>query len=126
MSSGGGPDPAIVKQRVFEVIARHPKVQKASVAPTTSWSQMGLDSLDSVELIMAMEEEFIVELPDQAVRYYKSLKGNSVVWVFFQCPFTMFFIPNLILSIFRAVFSISLPRSLYRIFRPNHSEIHSP
>ena len=40
---------------------------QSKVSPTAAWSSLGLDSLDSVELIMAFEEEFVIELPDEQV-----------------------------------------------------------
>jgi NADH dehydrogenase (ubiquinone) 1 alpha/beta subcomplex 1 len=66
-SSGGGVDKAVVKARVFEVLGRHPKISAAKLSPSATWAQLGLDSLDSVEVIMAMEEEFVVEMPDEQV-----------------------------------------------------------
>jgi hypothetical protein len=47
MVAGGGPDPAVIKQRVFEVASRHPKVKGATVSATASWKAMGLDSVRS-------------------------------------------------------------------------------
>jgi len=34
------------------------------VTPSASFKELGLDSLDVVEVVMAMEEEFTVEIPD--------------------------------------------------------------
>ena len=43
----------------------HVPVHERQVFPTSSFSaDLGLDSLDTVEVVMAMEEEFAVEIPD--------------------------------------------------------------
>ena len=43
----------------------HVSVHDRQVSPTSSFSaDLGLDSLDTVEVVMAMEEEFAVEIPD--------------------------------------------------------------
>lgn len=34
------------------------------ISPDVSFSELGLDSLDVVELVMAIEEEFAIEIPD--------------------------------------------------------------
>ena len=41
------------------------KVDPAKVTPTSHFNKdLGLDSLDAVEVVMAIEEEFVVEIPD--------------------------------------------------------------
>lgn len=51
--------------RVVSVVKNFNKVDPAKVSPTASFSaDLGLDSLDTVEVVMAMEEEFAVEIPD--------------------------------------------------------------
>ena len=43
----------------------HVPIHDRQVSPTSSFSAaLGLDSLDTVEVVMAMEEEFAVEIPD--------------------------------------------------------------
>ena len=51
----------------FDPLTRFPRSLPLSpqVSPTSSFSaDLGLDSLDTVEVVMAMEEEFAVEIPD--------------------------------------------------------------
>jgi NADH dehydrogenase (ubiquinone) 1 alpha/beta subcomplex 1 len=55
---------AEVKERVLGVVKGFPKVDQAKVSETASFKELGLDSLDSVELVMALEEEFALEIPD--------------------------------------------------------------
>ncbi|KDO23364.1 hypothetical protein SPRG_11456 [Saprolegnia parasitica CBS 223.65] len=54
-----------VSERVLSVIKNFDKVEAAKVQETAKFVEdLGLDSLDVVEVVMAMEEEFIIEIPD--------------------------------------------------------------
>ncbi|HEY8394929.1 MAG TPA: acyl carrier protein [Thermaerobacter sp.] len=53
-------------QRVREIIVEQLGVDEASVTPEARFiDDLGADSLDIVELIMALEEEFDLEIPDE-------------------------------------------------------------
>ena len=55
-----------VEQRVKNIIVEQLNVDAASVTPDASFvDDLGADSLDIVELVMAMEEEFDIEIPDE-------------------------------------------------------------
>ncbi len=55
-----------VEQRVSEIIVEQLGVSKQEVVPEASFiDDLGADSLDIVELVMAMEEEFDIEIPDE-------------------------------------------------------------
>lgn len=64
--SGVAPPPtkAEVESRVLEVIKKFDKVDPAKVTATSSFKDLGLDSLDGVELVMAFEDEFSIEISD--------------------------------------------------------------
>ncbi len=47
---------------VIDVVSDQAKVERAQVSPTTDLSDLGLESLDIVELIFALEEKFDIEL----------------------------------------------------------------
>merc|ERR1711907_420664 len=54
-----------VEERVMSVLSGFEKVESASLTPTSHFkNDLGLDSLDTVEGVMAVEEEFMVEIPD--------------------------------------------------------------
>lgn len=54
-----------VQERVINLVAEQLGVDKAEVTPEASFTDdLGADSLDTVELVMAFEEEFDVEIPD--------------------------------------------------------------
>lgn len=54
-----------VTDRVLSVLKNFEKINPASVTPTAHFvNDLGLDSLDAVEVCMALEEEFIITIPD--------------------------------------------------------------
>ncbi|MEZ4465019.1 MAG: acyl carrier protein [bacterium] len=56
---------ASIEKKVIQIIAQQLDVSEDEVVPEASFiDDMGADSLDLVELVMAMEEEFNVEIPD--------------------------------------------------------------
>jgi len=55
-----------VEEKVKAIIAEQLGVKQEEVTPTASFiDDLGADSLDTVELVMALEEEFGVEIPDE-------------------------------------------------------------
>ena len=54
-----------LEQRVAEIIVEQLGVSPEEISPEASFMEdLGADSLDIVELVMAMEEEFDIEIPD--------------------------------------------------------------
>ena len=54
-----------VESRVLEVVKKFEKVDASKVTPTAVFAaDLGLDSLDAVELVMALEDEFELEIND--------------------------------------------------------------
>ena len=63
-----------VEARVKEIICEHLGVGEDEVTPEASFIEdLGADSLDIVELVMAMEEEFEVEIPDEEAENIKTV-----------------------------------------------------
>uniref|UniRef100_A0ACD5UMW6 Uncharacterized protein n=1 Tax=Avena sativa TaxID=4498 RepID=A0ACD5UMW6_AVESA len=63
-----------VVDRVLVVLKSHPKVDPSKVTPEAHFEKdLGLDSLDTVEVMMAIEEEFKLEIPDLEVDKIDSL-----------------------------------------------------
>ncbi|CAK8722952.1 acyl carrier protein [Candidatus Electrothrix laxa] len=55
-----------VADKMIDIIEEQLSVDKEKIVPGASFvDDLGADSLDLVELIMAMEEEFEVEIPDE-------------------------------------------------------------
>ncbi|SPP63582.1 acyl carrier protein [Nitrospira lenta] len=57
---------ATVDERVKKIIAEQLGVEEDEVVAEASFVEdLGADSLDTVELVMALEEEFEIEIPDE-------------------------------------------------------------
>ncbi len=58
---------ASVAERVIEIVAEQLGVNKEQITPETSFvNDLGADSLDTIELVMELEEEFDINIPDEA------------------------------------------------------------
>jgi acyl carrier protein len=56
-----------IYEKVKKIVADQLSVDPADVKPEASFANdLGADSLDVVELVMALEEEFDIEIPDEA------------------------------------------------------------
>ncbi|WVQ96510.1 acyl carrier protein [Kwoniella sp. CBS 9459] len=54
-----------ITSRVLDVLKSFEKVDGGKLSPNASFTaDLGLDSLDAVEVVMAIEEEFAIEIPD--------------------------------------------------------------
>jgi len=61
--------------RVKKIVVEHLGVEEDKVKDTASFiDDLGADSLDTVELVMAFEEEFGVEIPDDAAEKILTVK----------------------------------------------------
>lgn len=64
-----------VAASVKKIVVEHLGVDEAKVVDTASFiDDLGADSLDTVELVMAFEEEFGVEIPDDAAEKILTVK----------------------------------------------------
>jgi acyl carrier protein len=64
-----------VEQKVKSIIAEQLGVSEDEIKTTSSFIEdLGADSLDIVELVMAMEEEFEVEIPDEEAENIKTVQ----------------------------------------------------
>ena len=70
-----------VEDRVKDIIVEQLNVPAESVVPDASFvDDLGADSLDIVELVMTMEEEFDLEIPDEDAEKIKSV-GDVISYV---------------------------------------------
>ena len=64
-----------VADRVKKIVLEHLGVDEAKVVENASFiDDLGADSLDTVELVMAFEEEFGCEIPDDAAEKILTIK----------------------------------------------------
>ena len=70
-----------LEDRVKKIIVTQLAVDIAEVNPQSQFVQdLGADSLDTVELVMALEEEFDVEIPDEDAEKIKTV-GEAVTYI---------------------------------------------
>ena len=62
-------------EKVKQIIAEQLGVEEAEVTPSASFvDDLGADSLDTVELVMALEENFDIEIPDDAAEKIRTVQ----------------------------------------------------
>eukprot|EP01135_Chromosphaera_perkinsii_P012036 Nk52_evm1s2576 gene=Nk52_evmTU1s2576 len=82
----GGASKADIEQRVMDVLKSFDKIEQKKLAMDAHFvNDLGLDSLDTVEVVMAFEDEFSIEIPDadaeniftaaDAVKYISTTSG---------------------------------------------------
>ena len=70
-----------IEAKVKSIIAEQLGVGEDEIKPESSFIEdLGADSLDIVELVMAMEEEFEVEIPDEEAEHIKTV-GDAINYV---------------------------------------------
>ena len=66
---------AIDQDRIIKMIADQLQIDEEQVKPDASFmDDLGADSLDTVELIMALEEEFDIEIPDSEAEKIRTVQ----------------------------------------------------
>jgi len=62
-------------EKVKQIISEQLGVEEAEVTPSASFTDdLGADSLDQVELVMALEENFDIEIPDDAAEKIRTVQ----------------------------------------------------
>ena len=70
-----------IENRVKKIVVEHLGIEEAKVIETASFiDDLGADSLDTVELVMAFEEEFGIEIPDDAAESIQTV-GDAVNFI---------------------------------------------
>ena len=70
-----------IAERVQKIVVEHLGVNEADVKLESSFiDDLGADSLDTVELVMAFEEEFGIEIPDDAAENIQTF-GDAVKFI---------------------------------------------
>ncbi|MDR1122575.1 MAG: acyl carrier protein [Endomicrobium sp.] len=72
---------ADLEERVKEIVVEQLGVDPAEVVTRASFvNDLGADSLDTVELVMAFEEEFGIEIPDEETEKIQTV-GSAVEYI---------------------------------------------
>ena len=70
-----------IEERVKKIVVEHLGVEADKVTEAASFiDDLGADSLDNVELVMAFEEEFDIEIPDDAAEHIQTV-GDAVKFI---------------------------------------------
>ena len=70
-----------ITDRVKKIVVEHLNVDETKVSDDASFiDDLGADSLDTVELVMAFEEEFDIEIPDDAAETIQTF-GDAVKFI---------------------------------------------
>ncbi|KAH9937089.1 acyl carrier protein-like protein [Fomitopsis serialis] len=74
-SAQAGLSKEVISARVVDVLKGFEKVDPTKLTETSRFSEdLGLDSLDAVEVVMAVEEEFAIEIPDEEADEIKTVQ----------------------------------------------------
>jgi len=70
-----------IEERVKQIIVEQLGVDDAEVTPSASFvDDLGADSLDTVELVMAFEEAFEIEIPDEDAEKIRTVQ-DAVTYI---------------------------------------------
>ena len=70
-----------ITDREKKIVVEHLNVEESKVSDEASFiDDLGADSLDTVELVMAFEEEFDIEIPDDAAETIQTF-GDAVKFI---------------------------------------------
>ena len=61
-------------QRVLKVIATSKRIPLETVTIDSEFQQLGIDSMDAVEILFALENEFDINIPDDEVRQVRNVR----------------------------------------------------
>jgi acyl carrier protein len=61
------------KERILEIISEKIGVDKKEISPDSTQEDLGMDSLDLIETVMAIEDEFNIEIKDEDLDTFKKI-----------------------------------------------------
>lgn len=62
------------QEKVIEIISREQHLAPGVVKPDSTFAELGIDSLDGVNILFALEEEFKIDIPDSVAQNMKSVQ----------------------------------------------------
>jgi acyl carrier protein len=61
-------------ERVLKTVAASKRIPRESVTIDSEFQQLGIDSMDAVEILFALENEFDISIPDEEVRTVRNVR----------------------------------------------------
>ena len=68
-----------IQQQVFEIIAKQAKIDVAAIKPESTLKDLGVASLEAIEMIFDIEEHFDISFPDQQGANFDTDTAQSLV-----------------------------------------------
>ena len=70
-----------IQDQVIKIVVDHLGIDESKVTPNSKFiDDLGADSLDTVELVMAFEEKFNIEIPDDAAETIQTVQ-NAIDYI---------------------------------------------
>lgn len=63
-----------VGEKLIEIVAREQHLDPSKVTMDSTFEELGIDSLDGVNILFAIEEEFKIDIPDAVAQNMKSVR----------------------------------------------------
>jgi acyl carrier protein len=63
-----------IEQKVIELIAQKKRIPAESITTDSTFLELGIDSLDGMDLLFSFEESFKLTIPDDAAQQMKSVR----------------------------------------------------
>ena len=63
-----------VTQKVIDIIAREQHLDASKITADSTFAELGIDSLDGVNILFALEEEFKLDIPDTVAQHMRGVR----------------------------------------------------
>lgn len=70
----------MVFEKIRSIIADQFELDEDTITPDSTMDDLGIDSIDAVELVMSIEDEFDLEIPDEEMDNFKTV-GDVVHYI---------------------------------------------
>lgn len=63
-----------IEDKVIEIVTREQHLDPGTVKPDSTFAELGIDSLDGVNILFALEQEFKIDIPDSIAQNMRSVR----------------------------------------------------